>query len=76
MWWGKIIGGILGWATPLGPIGLAVGIAVGHMFDISFKEMAQQSGRLFQRNVKERQVFFNTTFLVMGYVAKSDGSCD
>lgn len=73
MWWGKIIGGILGWSTPLGPIGLAVGIAVGHMFDISLKEVAMQRGRLFQRNVKERQLFFDTTFLVMGYVAKSDG---
>jgi DnaJ like chaperone protein len=61
-WSGKLIGGALGWV--LGPWGAAVGVALGHQYDV-------KSGRRSGRPVGAQ--FFTSTFRLMGHVAKADG---
>ena len=72
-WLGKIIGGVIGYIAFNIP-GLVFGAILGHLFD---------SGHLssWLRNVSPgntntqyvQHVFFNATFVIMGYLAKSDG---
>lgn len=68
---GKIIGGILGFLVGNLP-GLLIGIWIGHSFD---KGMNQDFGRIFDRQdpAITQQVFFETSFAVMGHLAKADG---
>ena len=61
-WTGKLIGGALGWM--LGPVGAALGVAIGHQYDLN---VARQSARA------TPEQFFLSTFRVMGHVAKADG---
>ena len=61
-WTGKLVGGALG--ALLGPLGVAVGAALGHQYDV-------HSGAA--RTPDAGQQFFRATFLVMGHVAKADG---
>jgi DnaJ like chaperone protein len=61
-WTGKLIGGALGWV--FGPVGSAVGVALGHQYDVT----AERRGA---RPVREQ--FFLSTFRLMGHVAKADG---
>ena len=75
MWNGKIIGVFLG-AVLGGPVGALIGIALGHMFDIGFFDRWLQRigfSRGTSRQANVQQIFFNATFTVMGYIAKSDG---
>lgn len=67
---GKIIGGALGYMAG-GFLGLALGAFVGHAFDRGlFKAMRFAS----PQNLKRiRDSFFDTTFLLAGYLAKVDG---
>jgi DnaJ like chaperone protein len=64
-WFGKGIGGLIG-TFVAGPIGTLVGVLVGHQWDQS-KSGARGSVREISR------LFFETTFEVMGQVAKIDG---
>jgi DnaJ like chaperone protein len=64
-WTGKLVGVIIG--SLAGPVGAAVGLFLGHQFDRGIGS-ARQSG--FDG---VGQVFFETTFGVMGHVAKADG---
>ncbi len=69
-WWGKVIGGALGFAVG-GPIGALIGVAIGHGFDgkspLDWRDMnSADAGRV-------QTVFFTTVFSVMGHLAKSDG---
>lgn len=55
-----------------GPIGLLLGVFIGHQFD---KGLAEQRKR-YRRSANPeaaRRAFFETTFSVMGHVAKADG---
>jgi len=76
-WAGKLVGGVLGFIVSGGSIiGAAIGAFVGHQFDrgLSRGDRAGESAGTGQFSGAERQaVFFETTFLVMGYVAKADG---
>jgi DnaJ like chaperone protein len=64
-WTGKLIGGAIGLALgPLAPIGVVVGAAIGHQYDL--KEQRRRA-----RPPAEQ--FFRSTFRVMGHVAKADG---
>jgi DnaJ like chaperone protein len=68
-WTGKVVGGLLGMLA-LGPIGAAVGLLVGHQFDAGDHERAARP-RLDSAAFGE--LFFRTTFQIMGHVAKADG---
>lgn len=66
--WGKIIGGFFGFLLG-GPIGLIIGIFIGHLFD---RGLSIQSFNT-SANSEAQAAFFNATFLVMGHIAKADG---
>jgi len=70
-WNGKIVGGVIG--GMLGhPWLVVVGIVVGHLFDIDFWRRFLHKIAL--KNAQPVQhVFFDSTFSVMGYLAKADG---
>jgi DnaJ like chaperone protein len=61
-WTGKLIGGALG--AFLGPIGFAVGAAIGHQYDVSVERRGTRG---------PGEQFYLSTFRVMGHVAKADG---
>jgi len=70
MFYGKIIAGLLGLLVG-GPIGLAVGIFVGHSFDKGLIKTLQFGS---PENIKRiKASFFDTTFLLLGAIAKADG---
>jgi DnaJ like chaperone protein len=67
---GKIIAGIIGFLV-LGPAGLLFGLVVGHAFDRGLWQAFQAGGPASLRALQEQ--FFETTFTLLGYVAKADG---
>jgi DnaJ like chaperone protein len=69
-WGGKIIGATVGMLV-LGPIGAVIGAIIGHLFDTGQISGAMLGGRQDPRLVNE--LFFPTTFRVMGHIAKADG---
>jgi DnaJ like chaperone protein len=64
-WTGKLVGVIIG--SLAGPVGAAVGLFLGHQFDRGI------GGTRRENFDGVGQVFFETTFGVMGHVAKADG---
>jgi DnaJ like chaperone protein len=75
-WSGKIIGGALGFALGLGPVGAALGAFIGHQFD-SGAAPSDFFGRTFLGGAPNpalvNELFFPTTFRLMGHIAKADG---
>lgn len=70
MFFGKIIGGLLGLLTG-GVIGAIIGLLVGHAFDRGLmKALLFASPQNIQRI---KTSFFETTFLLSGFLAKADG---
>lgn len=70
-WWGKLIGGALGFAVS-GPIGALLGAAIGHSFDKGLSGIESFTPGSF--STESIQVtFFTATFSIMGRVAKADG---
>ena len=70
MIFGKLIGGLLGFFT-LGVFGALIGLGIGHFFD---KGLGRAMG--FDYGVDRQrlqQLFFETSFKVMGHLAKADG---
>jgi len=66
---GKIIGGICGLLLTGGSIfGALFGVWIGHWFDKSLGYNSFNSN-----NSQAQKAFFDTTFLVMGHIAKADG---
>lgn len=70
--WGKLIGGFCGFLIA-GPFGLLLGIIIGHIFDRGLNISRRQWQFGGSNQAGSQQVFFKTTFLVMGYIAKADG---
>ena len=70
-WWGKLIGGTLGFMLG-GPLGALLGASFGHQFDSG---RGGQSGMRALPGDQERVqlAFFTATFSVMGHIAKADG---
>lgn len=72
-WTGKVVGGVLGLLT-LGPIGLAVGVVLGHQFDEHSGDSSARPRLNSNENLAEiGERFFRATFRIMGYLAKADG---
>lgn len=67
---GKIIGFLLGFMAG-GPIVAAIGLFIGHMFDRGYAR--NQSPASSEERQRVQHTFFNTLFLLLGYVAKADG---
>lgn len=65
--WGKIIGGIIGFFIG-GPLLAIVAIFIGHGFDKNRAEKITP-----QMRIAVEQCFFDTTFILLGYLAKADG---
>jgi DnaJ like chaperone protein len=70
MFYGKVIGGILGFAS-FGFIGALIGIGVGHYFDKALAANFQMPSPEQQAQLREQ--FFQTVFTLMGHLAKADG---
>ena len=66
---GKIIAGLLGLAVA-GPIGVLIGIYVGHQFDKGLGGLRPMSAR---QQVEVREAFFEAVFSLLGHLAKADG---
>lgn len=73
-WWGKILCGIFGYLAG-GSIGLFFGILIGNFFDKGLVKHYTRPHWLFhaERQKDIQKLFFETTFLVMGHMAKADG---
>lgn len=75
-WNGKIIGLIVG-VLFAGPFGMFLGFTIGHLYDIGVLQrwFARLTGGQMPGGSHQRvqQVFFDASFTVMGYLAKSDG---
>jgi DnaJ like chaperone protein len=73
-WAGKILGGFLGLIVA-GPIGLIVGVFVGHLFDMGVVTnfVRRQAYHRFNPGTNQNDAFFQSVFPLMGYLAKSDG---
>lgn len=70
MIFGKFIAGVLGLLVA-GPLGLAVGLFVGHLFD---RGLAGQFAAIRpERLAAMQRSFFDTSFRLLGHVAKADG---
>ncbi len=69
-WIGKALGALLG-AVAAGPVGAAIGVLLGHQYDVLAQadQEALPPGEV--AGIAER--FFRATFRVMGYLAKADG---
>lgn len=70
MFYGKIIGGILGFLV-LGVFGLLIGVFVGHLFDNGLVRTLRYASP--ENIARIKQSFFETTFLLSGHIAKADG---
>lgn len=72
--WGKLLGFFLGFLIA-GPVGALFGIFIGNFFD---RGLAQHFSTpywdyLHEKNPKIRADFIETTYAILGYIAKSDG---
>lgn len=71
--WGKLIGAACGYLIA-GPLGLLVGILIGHQIDrLLSNSEGITSGYAPVSQAQVQQAFFEATFSVMGSVAKADG---
>lgn len=65
-WFGRFVGMIIGFVL-LGPVGIVIGFILGLQLDRYFHSSWKKG------HWAAQSVFFNTTFKVMGYLAKADG---
>ena len=70
MFFGKVIGGLIGLAVGSVP-GLIFGVFFGHAFDRALAKALRFGS---PENIERiKSSFFETTFLLLGYLAKVDG---
>jgi DnaJ like chaperone protein len=70
MIFGKLVAGLIGFLTG-GFFGLVVGLFVGHLFDRSLQATFGMASP--ENLARVQQSFFETTFLLSGFLAKADG---
>tara|TARA_R100000900_G_scaffold127863_2_gene103136 strand:+ start:11620 stop:12417 length:798 start_codon:yes stop_codon:yes gene_type:complete len=68
--YGKLVAGLLGLLIA-GPLGLLIGLALGHLFDRGLLQTLRAGSP--EAVARAREVFFETTFLLQGHLAKADG---
>lgn len=71
-WWGKVIGGGLGYAMG-GYIGALLGAAIGHQLDRGMLDTDSDVDYSPGSQARTQTAFFTATFTVLGHIAKSDG---
>ena len=69
-WTGKLVGAILGYVLTRRPIGVLIGMILGHLYD-QWAARGRADPRVDLAAV--RATFFRAAFTIMGHVAKSDG---
>ena len=70
MFYGKLVAGLLGLLTA-GPLGLLLGLLLGHWFDRGLAGQFALGGR--ERVAQVQRSFFETCFLLLGRIARADG---
>lgn len=73
-WWGKAFGAFFGFLI-WGPAGAFFGILIGNVFDKSLSVYFSNPHLSFhlERRKNVQKIFFESTFSVMGHIAKADG---
>ena len=71
-WIGKVAGGLRGFALARFP-GLVIGVILGHQFDRGMVARPARRQRRSASSAQRQDVFFESTFIVMGHLAKVDG---
>jgi DnaJ like chaperone protein len=66
---GKIIAGLIGLSVA-GPIGVLIGVYIGHQFDKGLGGLRPMSA---EQQAEVRESFFETVFGLLGHLAKADG---
>jgi DnaJ like chaperone protein len=69
-WVGKLVGAFLGFVLTRRPMGVLIGMILGHLWD-QYAAAKRAGPRPDMAAV--RQTFFRAAFSIMGYVAKADG---
>ena len=72
-WFGKFVGGALGFILGGGPLGAILGASIGHQFDIGMINLEPPDPLRPGDQQRVQMAFFTATFSVMGHIAKSDG---
>ena len=70
-WTGKIVGLIIGMIFG-NPLVILLGVVVGHLYDIGFLKRFFSQG-ISSKPGSTQQIFFDSIFTVMGFLAKLDG---
>lgn len=70
---GKIIGFFLGYKLAGGFLGGLLGLFLGHWADKKLYELGSVSSSVFGKNLTRQAIFMQTTFAVLGHLAKSKG---
>ena len=73
-WWGKIAGAFFGYLMA-GSVGAIVGIFIGNLFDRGLHQHFSRPHWSYHSEHRKsvQKIFFQTTFLILGHVAKADG---
>ena len=69
-WTGKLLGALLGFVITRRPIGVLLGMILGHLFD---QYAAGERAGAASGHGGRARTFFRAAFTIMGHVAKSDG---
>lgn len=68
-YWGKLIGVAIAYLMGTGLWGIVFGVLIGHMFD----QARSRRMNFFSNQQQRQELFFSTTFEVMGHLTKSKG---
>ncbi|MBI2786875.1 MAG: co-chaperone DjlA [Legionella longbeachae] len=73
-WWGKIIGAFFGYLIS-GSIGAMFGLLIGNFFDRGLSTYFSNPHWLYlsEKRKAVQKIFFESTFSIMGHLAKADG---
>lgn len=73
-WWGKLMGAFFGYIIA-GSAGALVGILIGNFFDRGLSDYFSRPHWPYHSEKRKavQKIFFDTTFSVMGHIAKIDG---